>query len=150
MNFIVDLDGTITNDAQRQHLVNQDPVDWDCYHRQGVHDSPVRPIIRMLQVINRAPAYNAEKNRIEIWTGRSDITKDDTIRWLRKYGVPYDELRMREHGDNRDADVLKAAWYAAAPHINPTNTVVFDDRVTQAQWWRSLGFTCLDVAGHGY
>lgn len=143
MNFIFDLDGTLTDDGHRQHLINQDPPDMEAYHLASHLDAPKELLLCMTRELFR-------DNNVEIWTGRSDIVEQRTITWLRKHSAHYHTLRMRTAGDEREASVLKQSWLVTAPYIHPANTIVFDDRTPQVQWWRSLGFTCLDVAGHAY
>ena len=82
--------------------------------------------------------------RIWILSGRSDVTQQATLDWLRKHNVPFDHLQMRPQNllfmpDND----LKQSWLDTIGKENVA--MVFDDRNQVVDMWRSNGLTCFQV-----
>ena len=146
MNKIVifDLDGTLADITARRKLATKDngKLDWDVFlHRDNIKlDVPNQKVVDMARMINDTDRY-----QIFILSGRSDITRDATIEWLNRYGVPYDDLIMRpkQHHFMPDND-LKQMWLN---DIGVNNVaMVFDDRNQVVDMWRKNGLTTFQVA----
>jgi FMN phosphatase YigB (HAD superfamily) len=139
MFVIFDLDGTLSDGAHRQHLIATEPKLWDAFHRAAAFDTPIRPMVLLTRM------FHATNQRVEIWTGRSDIAKLETQEWLMMHGVPYDRLLMRPEGDHRPDTELKGEWLAS---LNPREWphLVFEDRTRMVEMWRSRGIQCAQVA----
>ena len=144
MIYIFDLDGTLSDDSHRQHLIAGG--DREAYHAMGAQD-PQTVIAQVARDLWSASAY------IEIWTGRTDDNRDRTVEWLSRHGIHYHALRMAPAGDHRDTNTIKGEWLAElAPDDGAPwrPVIVFDDRRKCVEWWRRLGVTCLEVADHRY
>lgn len=128
---ICDIDGTLAK------MVNRGPFEWT---RVG-EDELVEPIAMLLKQIQKQ-----NKIRTIIFSGRSDVCYDDTVKWLNDHEVWYDDVFMRKLEDNRKDNIVKQEMYEA--HIKGKYNVlwVIDDRNQVVQMWRSLGLTCLQVA----
>src|SRR5277367_370630 len=108
--IIFDLDGTLADCQHRWHFVdpkehpNTPPIywvdetgksrhigyenpftgekwkpDWPAFEEACDEDVPVRPVV---SVFNFLLSYRRD---IEIWSGRSEIVREKTYAWLRKY-----------------------------------------------------------------
>lgn len=114
------------------------------FYAACVDDEPIWPVISILQSLRSETYWD-----VEIWTGRSEEVRKETVQWLRKHVAWYDDkdLRMRPVGDHRHDTVLKAEWYAQlSPADKKRLVATFDDRDRVVQMWRDLGVTCLQVA----
>ena len=141
MNIIFDLDGTLALVDHRRHYVNKPNPDWDAFYRACVDDEPNKLIVELSQTLYVMGNY------IEIWSGRSDIVRRETCRWLKKHDIRHSKLVMREEGDYTPDDELKEKWMDQffAGHIY-RDLLVFDDRDKVVAMWRRRGITCCQVA----
>lgn len=109
--FIFDIDGTLAKMSWRS------PYDMSMVSEDSLHID-VAWLLRELAV----------NNRIIICSWREDSCRQDTIDWLEKYEVKYDELFMRKEGDKRNDAIIK--YEILVNDIIPKYYVrgVFDDR----------------------
>ena len=139
MLVVFDLDGTLADPSHREHFVRR-PVgekDWDAFHAASVRDRPKHEIVRTYLALE---ATGAE---VEIWTGRDEKYRDQTVEWLAKQGIHSPKLRMRPNGDRTADDEMKAAWMDERDrHVR----LVFEDRQRVVDMWRRRGVTCCQVA----
>jgi hypothetical protein len=128
---IVDVDGTLA-------LI----TDRSPYSHQGVlKDKPNAPVIAV------ARALAAQEHALVIVSGRSELAREDTERWLdRHLGVEYDGPFMRADRDGRKDATIKREIYERDIKPNYDVLCVLDDRDQVVEMWRSLGLTCLQVA----
>lgn len=134
---VFDLDGTIANIDHRRHFVEKLPKDWDKFFDMCSEDVPVTHVIRMMHMFASA-GY-----RIEIWSGRSDVVRGQTVKWLQQNGVPYNALLMRTDGDYTPDVTLKSTWLSLQMEYPE---YVFDDRDIVVDMWRRRGIPCYQVA----
>ena len=134
MNYIVDLDGTISRDDERAHFRTQEPKDWDAYNDACDTDTPIEEVVEIVNAL-----YTAGHG-IEIWTGRTENQRAKTKKWLKLYNVDHDLLKMRPDGDFRPSHVIKLEWLGNA-EIKPD--LVFEDRETEVQSWIDAGLKVL-------
>lgn len=140
-HIIVDLDGTLALNEHREYFITNGYPDWDSYFRACTKDLPNQPIIEIVNTLYR------QNYTIHIFSGRSDIVKDETLTWLKKYGVKYHTIRMRRQGDYIPDEVLKKNWLLEFyPNYKDDIFCVFDDRNKVVNMWRKLGLNCLQVA----
>lgn len=143
--IIVDLDGTIAQDAHRQHFLNESPKNWARYFA-GQKDDPPNLVVRDIM-----KTYSARIDcDIFIVTARPLVFKHETFAWLNKYGFPCDRLIMRGHGDYRENDLVKRDLYKK--HIMGRYDVLFaiDDQTRVVRMWRRFGITCFQIDDRDY
>jgi predicted kinase len=133
--WIVDVDGTLALGRFREPG-RRSPYDWS---RVG-EDDPHRPVILLVGALADA-GY-----RLVVMSGRSDICRDATHRWLTDHGITPDVLLMRQDGDYRPDHVVKGELFDR--HVRGSYCVhgVLDDRDSVVAMWRSLGLMCAQVA----
>lgn len=141
MSFIVfDLDGTLADIRHRVHHVRgTGKPDWDAFFAACEDDVPNWPVVNALH------AHCIAGDRVEIWSARSDVVRDQTERWLNNIGIsPALLTHMRAAGDNTPDVVLKRHWlYRIHPEEWPS--VVYDDRQRVVDMWRERGIACFQV-----
>jgi phosphoglycolate phosphatase-like HAD superfamily hydrolase len=140
MRIVFDLDGTLANLEHRLPLIKNKPKDWPGFFRACVMDKPIPHMCAVYRALFMAG------HQIEIWSGRSDVVRKETEAWLERHGLQgYTALRMRQDGDYRADNIVKAEWLAELGKDN-WPAIVFDDRDRVVAMWRSHGIPCCQVA----
>lgn len=137
MKAIFDLDGTLSNSEHRVHFLTGEIKDWRAFYAACDMDEPIMPIV------TTATSMIADGWDIEIWTGRSMEVADETGHWLERHGLGSVVLRMRPIGDHRPDTELKREWLDGCG-FKPD--IVFEDRASVVDMWRSNGIVCAQVA----
>lgn len=146
-NIIFDLDGTLALIDDRRVLSTKDngKIDWDIFFDpNNINlDKPNQPVIKVAQM------FKDSGFRIVILSGRLKTTKDVTKKWLEKFNVPFDVLKMRP--DNKQFkfmsdDDLKQGWLDTLFTNKEDIFAVFDDRKKVVDMWRSNGLNVFQVA----
>jgi hypothetical protein len=144
MIVVFDLDGTLALNEHRVHHIRGDfgrKKDYDAFFAACVDDQPCRPVMATFAALVRA------QHVVEIWSGRSDQVRDETGRWLARFGISsYYLRRMRRAGDHQPDVELKRAWLNEARAAGVPPDLVYDDRDSVVAMWREEGVPCFQVA----
>lgn len=127
--IIVDIDGTLAIRRDRG------PYDWSKVGQDDVNDTIRKLLIRYRSI-----------QQLILVSGRDECCRSETIDWLKRNNIAYDELFMRPEGNNEKDSIIKKRIYE--DHIKGKFNVdfVLDDRNQVVKMWRELGLTCLQVA----
>lgn len=133
---VVDLDGTLTSAAWREHLVAGPSRDWAAFFAGMGRDAPVGPLVELV-------GWVADRAAVVLLTGRPDDHEPAVRRWLADHDVTYDLLLLRPRGDRRPDTVVKRERYRrdVAPHYDVR--LVIDDRPRVVEMWREEGLYVL-------
>ena len=167
MFIVFDLDDTLANTDHRAHILDEEheseEAKWNAFFAECHNDAPNIDVLNLFKMLHRAGETSYSKSPIiEIWTGRIETVRWDTVRWLAKYmpniyhyqpmtdknkseddgrvisGPP---IRMRKADDFRKDTEIKGEWIEK--YGKPD--LVFDDRNKMVKWWREQGVTCCQV-----
>lgn len=170
--YIFDLDGTLADLKHRRHFVEKPKCTgcgaemrhricgecgkegttrwkprWDLFLAACVDDKPIQPIISIMW------GLCCLKTEIQIWSGRMETVREQTVDWLNQYvslkynGPANPILKMRPAGDYTPDDELKESWlHAMSPEDRARLVMVFDDRQRVVDMWRRNGVVCVQVA----
>jgi hypothetical protein len=133
--FLVDIDGTVADLTHRQHLAKSGERFFDDVES----DLPIWEVIRVVQAIRDSGAS------LIFLSGRSDVCRDATLRWLTKYVGSFDALYMRGRRDRRKDDLVKSDLYEVVYAALGTPALVIDDRNIVCDLWRSLNLPVWQV-----
>lgn len=99
----VDVDGTLANMAN----CGRGPFEW---HRVG-EDDPFWHVIESVQ------AHARDGYKIVIMSGRDEVSREATIKWLEKHDIPFDDIFMRPAGSQEKDNKIKhdLFWEFVAP-----------------------------------
>lgn len=137
--YCFDLDGTLSDGRHRLHLLPSKDIanrtdSWDAFNLAAGDDMPILDNIRLMNEL-----YQFGK-RIIILTGRSDVAKHLTIKWLWEHGCNYNDIIMRPASDHRRDIEFKEE---KLKEIGLERIVAcFDDLEHVAKHIRKLGVTC--------
>lgn len=131
---IFDIDGTLAVMGDRT------PYDGAKVHLDTLH----------IDVGQALDVYRAYGYTIIIVSGRDEVYRTVTEKWLADVGVKYDQLYMRptEPGNKREDSIIKYELFNK--YIRPQGLyidAVFDDRHRVLRMWRELGLTTFHVNG---
>ena len=140
MDVIFDVDGTLMNIDHRRQYVVQKPKDWTSFRMLTHLDTP------NLDVFAIAHALYADGHRIIISSGRNQSQADITYKQISSQGIEPAAMYFRSDTDYRPDHVLKSGMLdkMIADGFNPT--LVFDDRTSVVDMWRSRGLRAVQVA----
>lgn len=130
MAIICDIDGTLA------HHTNRSPYDWS-----RVEEDTLDVAIAEITWGMEDMGYD-----IILVSGRDEVCRKQTERWLNKNKVYCDALFMRPEGDNRKDVIIKQEIYDREIRDKYNIVFVLDDRNQVVEFWRSLGLKCLQVA----
>ena len=140
---IYDLDGTLAINKERlSKSVNKSGnINW----KKFLSNDLIAKDLPNIQTIKTANLFHQNGFKVYIFSGRSESTKDATIKWLKKYEIKYDLLKMRRKNDNRPDEIIKKEFVVEL-NILDKIFLIFDDRDKVVRMWRSMSLTCFQVA----
>lgn len=145
--WIFDIDGTLANSDHRQHLVKQQPRDWDKFFDLCHLDAPIQHVCDLAAHLLD---YSEGMSGFEVvfMTGRPEKCRGDTMLWLSRHGlyVANSRLYMRPDGDYRDDTEVKLILLQELRRDGFEPVMVFDDRNKVVAMWRENGVPCAQVA----
>lgn len=140
--YVFDLDGTLADCSHRLHFIDRDRdggPDWRAFFAACVNDVPIHHMIGLCDRLAHSPGA-----AVEIWSGRSDEVRDETMHWLARNRIhPRLLTNMRRAGDHRPDFLVKQEFFDKSP-MRPT--LIFDDRKQVVDMWRANGIPCAQVA----
>ena len=131
---ICDIDGTLA-------IMNRHPFDW-----KNVDKDYLNPVVSL-----HLQEHKEKERRIILMSGRDNSSRELTEKWLKDNAVPYDELHMRGDlykgggDDYRKDSIVKEELYNEYVKGKYNVIVVYDDRSSVVDLWRSLGLDCFQV-----
>lgn len=141
---ICGLDGVLALIEHRlHHLYNEEGVKhWDRFLESCGDDMPNLPLIDRL---NQA---RAEGIPVILLTGRSAAVREQTLQWLRRWQIGYDDLVMRPANDFKPAVEFKAAVIAQHfPDATIRRIYESDTHLDFAHWCTEQNIPCT-LIGH--
>jgi predicted kinase len=140
---ICDIDGTIADTTKRQHFLTGEKKDWKSFFANIDQDELRRDIAERIIEL-----YNSGKTIIYM-SGRPDIYKGQTIRWLSEKFMSFGlTLIMRGGNDSREDSIVKEEILNRYFPDKSVIHCVFDDRPRVIRMWRKNGLEVNDV-GNG-
>lgn len=126
--IIIDVDGTLA-------IMNgRGPFEWSRVHE----DYPNQPVHDLLA--------GMDSSKFVFMSGRDEVCRTETERWLRKYLGVDAPLYMRPAGDQRDDRIIKREIYDREIKGKLNVLFVLDDRDKVVRQWREMGLPCFQVA----
>ena len=161
--IIFDIDGTLANNQERLHYLDEDPKNWEKYHAEVHKDKPIEPLCHLVRFLELSPVRQGSP--LLYVTGRPEITRTVTIQWLFKHiyepmGVlkSYDlqgrarmknmidsVLYMRPSGDHRPDVEIKQMLLAAIRSEGLEPLFVVEDCQHVVDMWKEAGIICLQI-----
>lgn len=141
--YIFDIDGTLA------FLGERSPRDTETVG----DDTPNYALMHIIDALSLFTDENARKytkyTHVVLITGRKEAARENTVQWLDRWGIYYDELIMRPDDDHRKDFVLKREIYDQRIKGKYNVMGVFEDRPQVVDMWRrELGLMVFQLADH--
>ena len=139
-SILVDIDGTCADLEHRRPWIQSNPKNWKAFYATVEDDIPIQPVIDIVVSL-----WHSGWD-IVFCSGREEIYREKTEKWLRHHVIPPKNLYMRKKGDYRDDAVIKIELLQQirADGFNPL--IAFDDRKRVCEAWIANGIHVFDVA----
>ena len=162
-DYICDVDGTLMNVEKRssyakKHKKDSDRImDWDIFLDPTVmleYDTPNIDVCNTAKSLESTRAWEINSNDITndsfinniiITSARNERHRDVTMKQLEIADVTYHAMYLRDDGDFRPDDIVKAELLGKIITDGYDPTVAFDDRNQVVKKWRELGIKCYQV-----
>jgi hypothetical protein len=135
---VFDLDGVLSDAARRQHFLQGPTRDWDGFFAACGDDPLIEEIARLLHLLDPVLA-------VVLLTGRPTWVQPHTVTWLRRYGLRWDLLVMRDAGDYDAAREFKRRSVAALREAGFDLAISFEDDRRNVAMFRAEGVPCVYV-----
>jgi hypothetical protein len=124
---VFDLDSTLAWTHHRWPLnpANNPDSSWDAYSAACRDDKPLDTITLTMLLW---PHYE-----VHIVSGRQDSAREQTVTWLARHNVFYDELVLRKDGDHRPNAAYKVAYVKDLARAGRVTELVVEDWPETAQ-----------------
>lgn len=132
---VFDIDGVLADVTHRLHHLDQRPPNWHGFFRAAPLDPPLAEGVALAH----EAALECE---VVYLTGRPELCRRDTVRWLGQQGLPAGRLVMRPQRDRRPARLAKPELLADVAHERVVALVV-DDDLAVCDAYEAAGFTVL-------
>jgi hypothetical protein len=89
---VFDLDGVLSDAAGRQHYLDRPFRDWEAFFEACGDDAVIAEVARLLELLDAGL-------QVVLLTARPNRVQPQTMGWLKRYGLRWDLLIMRDFGD---------------------------------------------------
>ena len=142
--IIFDLDGTLAliDKRRTKAALDNGKINWKTFFdpKNIQLDEPNWPVIESFKALQKAGFT------VGIFSGRDDISRDETRDWLNEHSIEPAFLKMRKNGSFTPDDDLKKRWLDELVSLGHEVMCVFDDRDKVVKMWRDNGISCFQVA----
>ncbi|HZQ29154.1 MAG TPA: HAD family acid phosphatase [Acidimicrobiales bacterium] len=135
---VFDIDGVLSDAASRQHYIESGRRDWDAFFDACGDDPVIEEVAELLHLLD--PSL-----RIILLTGRPLRVQPQTVAWLKRYGLRWNVLIMRDFGDYSRARDFKRWTVADLRQHGFDLKLAFEDDRRNAEMFRSERIPCVYI-----
>jgi hypothetical protein len=133
---VFDMDGVISDAAQRQHLLEPPRRDWDAFFAACGDDALVPEIARLMQAMDRDLS-------VVLLTARPLDVQPQTLEWLERHELRWDLLLMRPWGDYTASRAFKRESVAQLRTFGFDLQLAFEDDRRNVDMFHAEGVACV-------
>jgi len=135
---VFDIDGVLSDAAGRQHFIEQGNRDWSAFFEACGDDPVIEEIARLLELLDASLA-------VVLLTGRPLRVQPQTLAWLRRYGLRWDLLVMRDRGDYSQVTSFKRGVVGDLRHHGFDLRLAFEDDPSNHAMYVAAGVPCVYI-----
>ena len=132
---IFDMDGTLCDTSSILHFIEGKEKDFWAFHGASADCPP------HAEVVDAAREQHDAGLAVLVVTSREFQSRDTTLTWLAKHGVPHEALYMRIVGDYRKDVVIKTDILEQIKGDGYNVLAAWDDKPAVLDLWRENGIT---------
>ena len=133
-----DLDGVLSDAANRQHFVQGRWRDWDGFFDACGEDPLIEEVGRLLELLDR-------NVHVVLLTARPRRVQPHTLGWLDRMGLRWDLLIMRDHGDYGAAREFKRESVGHLRSYGFDLRLAFEDDRRNVAMFHEEGVPCVYI-----
>jgi hypothetical protein len=135
---IFDIDGVLSDAAGRQHFIERGNRDWSAFFEACGDDPVIEEIARLLELLESTLA-------VILLTGRPLRVQPQTLAWLKRYGLRWDLLVMRDRGDYTQVTSFKQQVVADLRRRGFNLRLAFEDDPSNHAMYVAADIPCVYI-----
>lgn len=136
--MVFDVDGVLSDAANRQHLLEPGRRDWDAFFDACGEDPLIEEVAVLLGLLDPDLA-------VVLLTGRPRRVRPQTLAWLERHRLRWDLLVMRDIGDYTAARSFKRRTVSELRTYGFDIRLAVEDDRRNLEMFRSEGVPCLYI-----
>jgi hypothetical protein len=132
------MDGVLSDAASRQHFIERGRRDWPAFFDACGDDPLIEEVARVVELLD-------DELTIVLLTGRPLRVQPQTLAWLRRYGLRWDLLIMRDVGDYSAAREFKRDTVDDLRRYGFDLRLAFEDDRRNLEMFRAEGVPCVYI-----
>jgi hypothetical protein len=135
---VFDMDGVLSDASRRQHYLDRPFRDWEAFFQACGDDELIAEVGRLLEVLD-------PEMRILLLTARPQRVLDQTLAWLRRYGLRWDLLVMRDWDDFGSSRSYKQRVVGEFREYGFDLRLAFEDDRRNVDMFHAEGVPCVYI-----
>ncbi|MHB1928110.1 MAG: phosphatase domain-containing protein [Acidimicrobiales bacterium] len=135
---VFDVDGVLSDAASRQHYLEAPRRDWEAFFDAVGDDPLIEEVARLLELLDGSLL-------IVLLTARPSRVQPQTSAWLRRYGLRWDLLVMRDFGDYSAAREFKRRSVGEMRSAELDPRLAFEDDRRNVAMFHAEGIPCVYI-----
>jgi len=136
--ILVDINGTLSDVSKVVHFIRGADKDWEGFFG-NMNDVPPNQMVKEF-----VKAFKNARNGmvVVLVSGAPDRYQEQTVEWLARHQIPYDDIFFRPEWDKRRGWQFKKTLYEKKLKNIYNVKLVLDDKSDACKTWRELGLEC--------
>ena len=135
---VFDMDGVLSDASRRQHYLDRPFRDWEAFFQACGDDELIAEVASLLEV-------HDPDHRVLQLTARPARVRDQTMAWLRRYGLRWDLLVMRDWDDFGSSRSYKQRVVGEFRHYGFDLRLAFEDDRRNVDMFHAEGVPCVYI-----
>jgi hypothetical protein len=136
--IVFDMDGVLSDPSRRQHYLERPFADWESFFEACGDDELIDEVARLLDVLEN-------DLRIVLLTARPIRVQPQTLGWLKRYGLRWDVLIMRDYGDYMASREFKRLTVDELRSYGFDLRLAFEDDARNVRMFHEEGIPCIYI-----
>jgi hypothetical protein len=136
--IVFDMDGVLSDASRRQHYLERPFRDWEAFFEACGDDELIAEVGRLLELLD-------DDLRIVLLTARPIRVQPQTLGWLKRYGLPWDVLIMRDYGDYMASREFKRLTVDELRSYGFDLRLAFEDDARNVSMFHEEGIPCIYI-----
>lgn len=136
--IVFDMDGVLSDASRRQHYLERPFRDWEAFFDACGDDELIDEVARLLDLLD-------DDLHIVLLTARPIRVQPQTLGWLKRYGLRWDLLIMRDYGDYMASREFKRLTAGELRAYGFDLRLAFEDDRRNVDMFHGEGIPCVYI-----